>query len=50
MAIKTSTDGLSPEIGSWLDHCLVPLLVREYIAELEKQDKIRVIKNPEVTR
>ena len=50
MATKTSTDGLSPEIRSWLDHCLVPQLAREYIAKLAKQDKIKVTDSPEVTR
>ena len=50
MTTKTKADEPSAEIRGWLDRCLVPQLAREYIAELEKQDKIGVIKNPEVTR
>ena len=50
MATETSTGGLSPEIRSWLDRCLVPQLAREYIAKLERQAKIEATKIPEVSR
>ena len=26
---------LSPQMRSWVDNCLVPILVREYLAQLE---------------
>jgi len=34
-----SKDGqqLDPAIRSWVDRCLVPNLVREYVAELERK-------------
>ena len=32
-----SGNGLSPELKSWIDNCLVPALVREYVAELERK-------------
>ncbi len=50
MATKTSTGGLSPEIRSWVDNCLVPLLLREYMAKLEKQDKVKATDSSEVSR
>ena len=28
---------LSPQMRSWVDNCLVPILVREYVAELERK-------------
>jgi hypothetical protein len=50
LATKTNTDELSPEIRGWLDRCLVPQLVREYMAKLEKRAKIEATKSPEVSR
>jgi hypothetical protein len=31
---------ISPEIKSWIDKCIVPLLVKEYLAEFESSKKI----------
>ncbi len=28
---------LSPQMRSWVDNCLVPILVREYLAEMERE-------------
>ena len=28
---------LSPQMRGWIDNCLVPALVREYVAELERK-------------
>ncbi len=50
MTTKTKADEPSAEIRGWLDRCLVPQLVREYIAKLERQAKIEATKNPEVSR
>ncbi len=30
-------NGLSPELKSWIDSVIVPALVKEYIAELERE-------------
>ncbi len=29
---------LSPQMRSWVDNCLVPILVEEYLAELEREE------------
>jgi len=29
--------GLSPELRSWIDNCLVPILMREYLAEMDRE-------------
>ncbi len=50
MTTKTKADEPSAEIRGWLDHCLVPQLVREYMAKLEKQDKVKATDSPEVSR
>jgi hypothetical protein len=28
---------LSPAVRSWLDNCIVPILVKEYLAELSRK-------------
>ncbi len=28
---------LAPQMRSWVDRCLVPILVREYLAEMERE-------------
>ncbi len=28
---------MSPELRSWIDNCLVPILVREYLAEMDRE-------------
>jgi hypothetical protein len=50
LTTKTKADEPSAEIRGWLDRCLVPQLVREYMAKLEKQAKIAAIKSSEVSR
>lgn len=31
---------IAPELKSWIDNCVVPLLVKEYLAEYESTKKI----------
>lgn len=31
---------LDPDLKSWLDNVIIPALVREYIAEIEKQNRL----------
>ena len=37
MKVNGQGSGLSPELRSWIDNCLVPILVREYLAEMEHE-------------
>ena len=30
-------NGLSPELKSWIDSVIVPALVREYVAEMQRE-------------
>jgi hypothetical protein len=42
--VKTSKDRerthLSPAMRSWIDSCLVPILVREFLAEHEQKNRV----------
>ncbi len=38
MKVNGQGSGLSPELRIWIDNCLVPILVREYLAELEREE------------
>ncbi len=38
MKVNGQGSGLSPELRSWIDNCLVPILVREYLAERESKE------------
>ncbi len=37
MLNRAYNSALSPELKSWLDHCFVPLLVREFLSECKKE-------------
>ena len=37
MKVNGQGSGLSPELRSWIDNCLVPILVREYLAEMDRE-------------
>lgn len=40
---------LDPALKSWLDNVIIPALVREYLAEIEKQNRLAVPGGSEVT-
>ena len=37
MSKPNGNSALSPELKSWVDNCLVPILVREYLEEIERE-------------
>ncbi len=37
MSKPNGNSALSPELKSWVDNCLVPILVREYVGELDRE-------------
>ena len=37
MKVNGQGSGLSPELRSWIDNCLVPILMREYLAEMDRE-------------
>ncbi len=37
MKVNGQGSGLSPELRNWIDNCLVPILVREYLAEMDRE-------------
>ncbi len=39
---------LSPQMRSWVDNCLVPILVREYLARLECEKSLAPSAEPAV--
>lgn len=40
---------LDPALKSWLDNVIIPALVREYLAEIEKQNRLAATGGSEVT-
>ncbi len=42
MNAKGSSSKLSPEIRSWIDNCIVPILVKEYLTEMKMETKLAV--------
>lgn len=40
---------LDPALKSWMDNVIIPALVREYLAELEKRNRLATAGNSEVT-
>lgn len=40
---------LDPDLKSWLDNVVIPALVREYLAEIEKQNRLATTGGSEVT-
>ena len=40
---------LDPDLKSWLDNVIIPALVREYLAEIKKQNRLATTGPSEVT-
>ncbi len=40
---------LDPDLKSWLDNVVIPALVREYLAEKDKRDRLATTGGSEVT-
>jgi hypothetical protein len=40
---------LDPALKSWMDNVIIPALVREYLAEIEKRNRLATSRNSEVT-
>ncbi len=40
---------LDPDLKSWLDNVIIPALVREYLAEIEQQNRLATTGPSEVT-
>ena len=40
---------LDPALKSWMDNVIIPALVREYLAEIEKRNRLATIGGSEVT-
>lgn len=40
---------LDPALKSWMDNVIIPALVREYLAEIEKRNRLATGGNSEVT-
>lgn len=40
---------LDPDLKSWLDEVIIPALVREYLAEIKKQNRLAAVGTSEVT-
>jgi hypothetical protein len=40
---------LDPALKSWMDNVIIPALVREYLAEIEKRNRLATTGNSEVT-
>jgi hypothetical protein len=40
---------LDPALKSWLDNVIIPALVREHLAEIEKRNRLATTGNTEVT-
>ena len=40
---------LDPDLKSWLDNVIIPALVREYVVETEKQNRLATTGGSEVT-
>jgi len=51
--IPTRSSGLGkrldPVLKSWMDNVIIPALVREYLAEIEKRNRLATSGNSEVT-
>jgi hypothetical protein len=39
-AVRPSRKRLDPALKSWMDNVIIPALVREYLAEMEKQNRL----------
>lgn len=39
---------LDPALKSWLDNVIIPALVRDYVAEIEKQNRLATIGRSEL--
>ena len=40
LAQRPSRKRLDPALKSWMDNVIIPALVREYLAEMEKQNRL----------
>lgn len=40
---------LDPALKSWMDNVIIPALVREYLAEIEKRNRLATVGVSEVT-
>jgi hypothetical protein len=40
---------LDPALKSWMDNVIIPALVREYLAEIEKRNRLATTGSSEVT-
>jgi hypothetical protein len=40
---------LDPDLKSWLDDVIIPALVRDYLAEIKKQNRLATAGHSEVT-
>jgi hypothetical protein len=40
---------LDPALKSWMDNVIIPALVREYLAEIEKRNRLATTGDSEVT-
>ena len=47
-AQRPSRKRLDPELKSWLDNVIIPALVRDYVAEMEKQNRLATIGRSEL--
>jgi hypothetical protein len=48
LAQRPSRKRLDPELKSWLDNVIIPALVRDYVAEMEKQNRLATIGRSEL--
>ena len=46
MKVNGQGSGLSPELRTWIDNCLVPILVGRYLAEMEREKSACSKPNP----
>lgn len=47
--VSRRTRKLDPALKSWLDNVIIPALVREYLSEIEKQNRLATVGGSEVT-
>ncbi len=45
---RKQTNKLDPALKSWLDNVIIPALVREYLAEIEKRNRLATFGGSEV--
>lgn len=47
--LRTGPNKLDPALKSWLDNVVIPALVKEYLAEIERQNRLAASGDLEVT-